>query len=220
MLGSHKIMQIVFTLKSRLTLSCLKIIILFCVILLFPQRIFGQSLKQIPGQSCINCLEEQGNDVRACEFDEDLDEHSHRALQVISLSSARNMIPAIINSLQSKEVKVCINLIGLLQRMGTKAAPQIVPALIQKVHDEEPSVRSEACYALGFMGSEGLKAVPDLIATLDDSHTSVRKMAIFTLTILNPINEYEYIIPKVVKALQDSPTLKFFLAQQGCLMRA
>lgn len=59
-------------------------------------------------------------------------------------------------------------------------AQQAAPALRQALHQEEPSLRQNAAWALGRVATD-TKAVPDLCESLQDKHPSVRRDAALAL---------------------------------------
>jgi HEAT repeat protein len=75
-----------------------------------------------------------------------------------------------------------------IRGLGTKTAEaeQVVPALIEALHDENGYVRHDAATTLGKFGSEAQPAVPNLVVALKDKDRNVRTAAGGALKKIDP----------------------------------
>ena len=86
-----------------------------------------------------------------------------------------------------------------LGRIGSAA----VPALVNALHDPDPTVRLKAVEVLGRMGDDAAPAVPDLIRLLDDPNPDVQKSATRTLGRIGPAANAA--VPALMQKLFASP---------------
>jgi hypothetical protein len=86
-----------------------------------------------------------------------------------------------------------------LGRIGAAA----VPALVNALHDPDPTVRLKAIEVLGRMGDDAAPAVPDLIRLLDDPNPDVQKSATRTLGRIGPAAKAA--VPALMQKLFASP---------------
>lgn len=84
-----------------------------------------------------------------------------------------------------------------LARIGDPA----VPALIETLHDPDPSIRAQAAQGLARMGPKAAPAVPELILALNDDEREVRQRAARALGQIGP--SAEEAVPALIKALKD-----------------
>ncbi|HET6884208.1 MAG TPA: HEAT repeat domain-containing protein [Pirellulales bacterium] len=84
-----------------------------------------------------------------------------------------------------------------LARIGEAA----VPALIDILHDDDPSIRAQAARALARMGPKAAPAVSELIVVLNDPDSEVRRGAARALGQIGP--DAEDAVPALIKALKD-----------------
>jgi HEAT repeat protein len=84
-----------------------------------------------------------------------------------------------------------------LARIGESA----VPALIDTLHDADPSIRTQAARALARLGPKAAPAVNELIVALNDPDKEVRQGAARALGQIGP--DAEEAVPALIKALKD-----------------
>lgn len=84
-----------------------------------------------------------------------------------------------------------------LARIGDAA----VPALIETLHDADPSIRAHAAQGLARMGSKAAPAVPELISALNDDDREVRRGAARALGQIGP--DADEAVSALIQALKD-----------------
>jgi HEAT repeat protein len=91
---------------------------------------------------------------------------------------------------------------------GARAA---VPALIEALRDQNPTVRFQAAISLGCIGPEAKAAVPALIGTLKDGVFFVRGWTAFALGEIG--TEAEQAVPVLVEGLKNAHEREFVRRQ-------
>src|SRR4051794_38322103 len=80
-------------------------------------------------------------------------------------------------------------------------SPSEVAQLVTQLHDESPSVRWAAAYALGGIGPAAKAAAPELVRLLNDPDKGVRGSAAYALGRIGPAAEAA--APELVRLLND-----------------
>lgn len=110
-------------------------------------------------------------------------------------------VPALINSLKSRNPSVRKYAALALSRMGPSAR-SAVPALIERFADEDAGVARNAFEAIGGIGPDAKEAVPALIGVLQGTAARRRISAAYALEQIGPAAKAA--IPALVAALRDN----------------
>ena len=113
-------------------------------------------------------------------------------LRALSLSSAPDMVPLVIQNLQDKNARVRANAATALEYAGASA----VPPLIKALQDEDAQVRYAAVQALEKIGSPA--AAPALTAAVYDPDLEVRNYLGAMLS------EFPTVIPEAINNLRSN----------------
>lgn len=109
-------------------------------------------------------------------------------------------VPALIEALQDKDVRVRVYAADVLGALGSKAQ-EAVPALAKALKDPDQYVRASAAEALHEIGSQAKDAVTELIGALKDEDRYVRYSAADALGRIGP--EAKTAVPALIETLKD-----------------
>jgi HEAT repeat protein len=101
-------------------------------------------------------------------------------------AKANEAVPALIEALKQERVPRPLRTPPSAALALGQIGPAAVPGLIATLHDAQPSVRTGAAIALGFMGISAQAAVPALITLLNDKELEVRQASALSLGAIGP----------------------------------
>jgi HEAT repeat protein len=84
-----------------------------------------------------------------------------------------DLVSRLVQALNDSDRDVRQNVASALASLGKQA----VPALRSALNDPEPLRRASAAYALGLIGRDAAESMPDLLKTLNDPESDVRRQA-------------------------------------------